>query len=303
MRRRIMFLVLLVALSACSSPTIPTAPTSSAAPTAPPTSLPLATKAPGRPTAAAPAGPTQAPITSWSSTSPDGQWQATGSAEFPTKKGEGTYHAQLKVARADGKTAWTAVDESLPYTAGYTTPQPLRWSRDGQGLYFTNLPHFDGCAVFANGQTLQRLDLKTGRVTQIMPNVGSVLSLSPDERIAAYIPDGQTPVLVLRFMATAAEEKVNLPAEDADTQAGSIAWSENGTALVLTIAVHPCDAAHWMHSIVRVDVGPLSLKTLVSNSPQYLRTVGWRGPATLDVEEGQGNFILMDALTGGSPTK
>ena len=195
------------------------------------------------------------------------------------------------------------MDETLPFTAGYTTPQPVRWSQDGQALYFTNLPHFDGCAVFANGQTLQRLDLKTGQVTPIMPKVGSVLSLSPDERMVAYILDGQPPVLVLRFTSTGAEEKVSLPVQDPDTQAGSLAWSENGNVLVLTMAVHPCDAERWLHSIVRVDVGPLTQKTLVSNSRQYLRTVGWMGSATLRVEEGQGNFILMDALTGGSPAK
>lgn len=304
MRHSALLLGLVVGLTACSggSPTSPTSPGSPIAPatqgqTASATSVPNSPSAPTVPAAVVP----PVPVTSWSSSSPDGQWTAQGTAQLPAKMGDGVYWIQLKVTSRNGQT-YMPVNEKPPYQPGYTTPQPLVWSQDGSSLYYTDLPHPDGCAAFENGQDLRRVDLTTGKVTEVLPKVATALAISPDERMLAYIPDGKPANLVLRFMSTGTEESVTLPTKDSDIQSGSIAWAPYSTSLVLTMAAHPCDPAHWMHSIYRVDVASVAAKVLMQNNPGYVRTVGWTSPQSIQVDEGQGNFVILDASTG-NPAK
>ncbi len=133
---------------------------------------------------------------------------------------------------------------------------------------------------------------------------GDTRALSPDGRTQAYIVEGTPPVLVLRDTATNTERQLPLEASEPDTQAGSIAWSPDSAVLVLTTAIHPCDAQHWLHSVIRVDVGAtLKQRVIISNRPRYLRTLRWQTPTTVALEDGPGNIVLMDPYTGGSPTR
>lgn len=235
-------------------------------------------------------------LRTWSSTSPDGQWTAQVTAAFPASSG-GKYYTQLKVSKADGTLEWVVVDEWLEWGLGYTIPQPLHWSRDGRYLYFTNQPVPDGCAVFVNGSDLHRVDLSNGRVEDLVPSVGLWLSLSPDETMLAYIGYGDRG-LVIRDLTTGAEQEVRFdPGQP--YQAGHIVWSPEGTALMVTLALQPC-ATDWADStsIVRVEIPLLAQRTLIREDTRRFITVEWSTVDKVLLQDGGGDYWLMDAATG-----
>lgn len=291
-----------------------------AAPTGTPTHAPMptsastATVAPSEtPAARTTATPTEATETStptpeftdwdvrtWTSSSPDGVWTAQTTAAFPIADGTYVgedYYTQLAVARGDHTLEWTVVDEWSRWALGYTTPQPLDWSTDGRYLYFTNRPQPDGCALFTNGSDLQRLDLSEGTVTEIVPSVGLVLSLSPDEQTLAYVGYSDRG-LVLRDLATAKERSVNMD-DSIQGSRGSLVWSPDGMALMLTVAFPQCAPEDQrMHSIVRVDVATLSATTLIAQDTRLLTSTEWPDAGRVVVTDGNGNQWWMDPVTG-----
>jgi len=237
------------------------------------------------------------------STSPDGLWVAEGFYAFPMVNGRATgdrYYTRLVVARADGSAAWTLVDEWLDWGLGYTMPQAFHWSRDGRYLYFTNRPVPDGCGYFVNGGDLQRADLGDGQVTEVAPMLGFWLALSPDERTLAATSGGR---LILRDLATAAQREVALVPDNVFAPLGKIAWAPDGSALVLAEANGAC-SPKTTHTILRVDVATLAVKTLVDADGRLLTPEAWPEPGrVLLADKDQGRW-WMDAETGAlTPTE
>lgn len=327
MFRKLLLLVLLFTLTGCSAPAVLALNTPTPLPTptacvplnsrggdpnctpvsitsAPP-SLPTATKPPSSPTATMPPPsptatlarsaqvipiqPTPQPVETWSSTSPYGNWIAQGRAEFPATRGaNATYHVQLQVARKDGSQTWTVMDQSLPYQSGYVKPEIFFWSQDGARFYFANLPHPDGCVLLYNARDLQRVDLATGRVQMIAPQVGFTYlalpvflgdgvsrsiegytpALSQNETNLAYISDGQPLRVVLHDVAKGVEKQVPLqgPTQSQgwgtwssdDSQAGAITWipgafGPNSHAMLLSVFDHPCNPTQRKSWIVMLE--------------------------------------------------
>ena len=215
---------------------------------------------------------------------------------LPVAGGE-NYYTQLKVKATDGTVEWTAVDEWSHFGLGYTTPQPLRWSLDGQYLYFTNRPVPDGCGVFVNGSDLHKIDLSDGSVTEIVPPSGLWLSLSPDETMLAYIGYGDRG-LVLRDLTTGVEHEAKLnPGQD--YAAGHVIWSPDGTALALTLAIRPC-STDWAEftSVVRVEVSSLRQTTLIHEDKRLFTTVEWPTLDQVLLRDDHGDLWWMDSRTG-----
>jgi ABC-type transport system involved in multi-copper enzyme maturation permease subunit len=239
---------------------------------------------------------TEMELRTWSSASPDGQWNAKGLAAFPKNGGE-LYYIQLTVHSTDGTVEWTAVDEWTRFGLGYTTPQPFHWSREGRYLYFTNEPVPDGCGVFVNGSDLHKVDLSNGDVTEVVPSSGLWLSLSPDETMLAYIGYGDRG-LVLRDLATGAEREAKL-APGPDYAAGHVIWSPDGTELVLTLAIRPC-SANWAESVsvVRVDVATLQQTTLLEQDRRLFTTLEWPTLDRVLLKDDNGALWSMDPRTG-----
>lgn len=231
------------------------------------------------------------------STSPDGLWVAEGLYAFPMVDGRATgdrYYTRLVVARADGSAAWTVADEWLDWGLGYTMPQPFHWSRDGRYLYFTNRPVPDGCGYFVNGGDLQRVDLHNGRVTQVAPMLGFWLALSPDERTLAAACGER---LILRDLTTSAQREVALVPADVFAPLGKIVWAPDGSALVLAKANGAC-SPNTTHTILRVDVATLAVKTLVDADGRLLAPEAWPEPGrVLVVDKDKGRW-WMDAENG-----
>lgn len=127
-------------------------------------------------------------------------------------------------------------------------------------------------------------------------------STSPDKRTAVYSAGGNPLAIVLRDVASGTERRLILEGGTQDAQAGSFVWSDDSSVLMLTLVVHPCDPAHWLYSIVRVETATMTQKTLIRNQTRVVKTVRWKAPAIVWLEDANGNTWMIDAETGGSPT-
>ncbi|MEJ5308602.1 MAG: hypothetical protein WHX52_02415 [Anaerolineae bacterium] len=259
-----------------------------------PTAMPLPTPITVSPTATSSVEAFE--IRTWTSSSPDEQWIAQTTAKFPTSGNAGNYYTQLKVSRTKGDFEWIVVDEWEEWLMGYTIPQVLHWSRDGQHLYFTNQPVPDGCAVFVNGSDLHKFDLSDGSSTELAPPVGLWLSLSPDEAALAYI-GYRDRGLVLRDLATGDEREVRLESGQ-DYQAGHVVWSPDGAALALTLALRPC-TTNWAGatSIIYVDVATLEQTTLLQEDQRLFVTKEWATQNHVLLRDDDGVEWLLDVTT------
>jgi len=226
-------------------------------------------------------------LDSWSSLSPNGLWRARGEALIPAA-GADQYHIELQIEKLDGDAVWSVLDEWSPFGLGYTLPTPVRWSADGRYFYYTNRPVPDGCAPFANGSDLQRVDLSDGGVTELVPSVGLSLGLSPDAGTLAYFGYGGRG-LVLRDIASGEERETGfLPAENA--AAGAIVWSPDGSALAFTVAYGFCGPPEARtHSILRMEAATGEATTLVESSSTLYTTAGWTAAANPYQEDSDGD--------------
>jgi hypothetical protein len=239
----------------------------------------------------------------WTQHSPDGRWTASGLAALPVNGSAFVYYTRLEAARVDGRQSWTPVDGWGPLAMGYTTPAPLKWSRDGTAFYFTNRPHPDGCGVLVNGTDIHRLDLETGAVTEVLPAVALSLALSPDEARVAYIGFGERG-LIVRDLATGVERPLPLDLEPETTgqippQAGFPVWAPSGNHLALTIADDPCGILPEAgNSIVIVDLVTGAASPVLDRDPRSFVTVDWPAEDRLRLKDSSGNTWTLNPGTG-----
>jgi Tol biopolymer transport system component len=236
--------------------------------------------------------PTPAPdladmdVQTWSSYSPDSAWVAERTVALSQPGGE-QHYTQLIVRRVNQTIGWTVIDAWQPFGLGYTVPEPLRWSGDGQSLYFTNRPVVDGCAPFVDGADLQWVDLRDGSVTELLPPVTLVLALSPDEQTLAYRSrDGAD--LILLDLNSGEQHTFPVTVREQD-QWGAIVWRPDSGALALTIQHNACHApGDPGHSIVQVDVNANTQTTLLDHDARRLTTVAWPASELLTLADPQG---------------
>ncbi len=311
LRRRFPWSLLALSLLLLAAACQPAAATPSAAPTAGHVVLPTQTPAiaptasplpAASPTIAPAAPPSATPVLAamrldeWSQPSPDGLWVASGLAALPGKEGGTLYYARLSVAQVGGGQEWIVVDEWRPTGLGWTSPAPLRWSADGSAFYFTNLPHPDGCSVLTNGVDLHRLDLATGEVTELLPEAGLWISLSPDEAQVAYIAFGDRG-LVTRDLTTGAESAAALDLPALNAQAGAIVWSPDAARLALTLVHNACSSDAQQHSVLVLELASGTFTTVLDRDPSQFITSAWPEPDRLRLTSPLGPYWL-DLATG-----
>jgi len=215
---------------------------------------------------------------------------------YASKEGVTLYYARLSVARVGGGQEWIVVDEWRPTGLGWTSPAPLRWSADSAAFYFTNLPHPDGCSVLTNGVDLHRLELATGAVTEVLPEVGLWVSLSPDESQVAYIAFGDRGP-VTRDLATGAESDAFLDLPVHNAQAGAIVWSPDAARLALTLVHNACSSISQSHSILVLDLASSTFTTVLDHDLSQFITSAWPEPDRLRLTGPLGPYWL-DLTTG-----
>jgi len=240
--------------------------------------------------------------------SSDGQWQALATisapqpvaeeeiAQFPTGQ---KYHVMLVISRVDGRQSWTAVDEWRSWGLGYTFPDVLKWPASGQNLYFTNVPVPDGCARFVNGGDLWRLDLSTGEISELLPFVGLVLALSPDDSQLAYF-GSYGKGMTLTDLATGNERAIELPSFGDAWDLGGLLWSPDGRYLLTTQLIslmNPCDEeTETAVSVVAIDT--LQVTTLVEPGQGDFSPVEWLTDDTVRLAGQNGLFWKLNIQSG-----
>ncbi len=232
------------------------------------------------------------------SLSPDGEWRAESVVAFPDDRDE--YYQRLTVTRTDGRAAWTPVETWSHMGLGYTVAVPFHWSSSGEALYFTNAPVPDGCALFVNGSDLQRLDLTTGEVSEILPMNGLALALSPAEDRVAVVLYGP-PTLAVHDLKARTSPPPTLPLAETgeSTQAGSLVWSPDGTQIALALAHDPCvDGWAGATSVLVVDVATQAVTTLVDQDDRLLRPIEWPAMDTIILEGEGGARSILNPNTG-----
>lgn len=234
--------------------------------------------------------------------SPDGTWVAEVTVALPFVGDTAVadvYYEKLTVARTDDSARWTVLERWSPYGLGYTTPVPIFWSSDGRSMFFTNRPVPDGCALFTNGADIQQVDLATGSVRQAMPPLANALKIGPDGRTAAYFGTGEAATrLTLRDLSTGVERWVMLNSGEAGVQTGNIAWSPDGSQLLVTIAYSPCQPDAWTQSTLLVNVETLQYRTLIDRDARLFTTETWLSGSRVRLRDAADEPWLLNLETG-----
>jgi Tol biopolymer transport system component len=244
-------------------------------------------------------------ISQWESISPDGNWIAQGMYASPKPESSlGVDYVQLVLQNTEGGIRWTVMEMWRETGLGYTIPQPVKWSQNGRFFYFTNVPVVDGCkALTPNGSDLQRVDLGTGKVIEVLPPTAFWVSISPDETWVAYIKQRYLS-LGLRNLNTGEENEVKFdPGKEFD--AGNIVWSPEGDMLALTLAIQPCTGGYpgsgvysKSTSILIINTSTLEVRTVVEEDDRRLVTSAWNEVGQVELKDPEGNPWILNVRTG-----
>ncbi|MFQ5420830.1 MAG: hypothetical protein ACE5EY_10775, partial [Anaerolineae bacterium] len=236
--------------------------------------------------------------------SPNGQWRVSTEVSDPTPPEDdeagqfpnGKYHVEMVVARADGSQTWTAVDEWRPWGLGYTVPQPVRWSEDGRYFYFANVPVPDGCASLVNGGDLWRLDLISGKVTEIAPYIGLTMALSPDEtKLAVDASYGRG--FLIHDLEAGNEQPIPLPQPDGRWQISGLQWSPDGRYLLLLQAINPC-SPETETAVVHIDVASLTASVILGPDGRQFTLLDWMQGDDVRLQDGNGDIWRLNPFSG-----
>lgn len=214
--------------------------------------------------------------------SPDGKWVI-----FVRNK-------DLKVIQASGKVVWTL--EFKQWQANYL--RLVGWSADGRYLYFTAQRFVrTGVVAFVDGFILERLDLESGSIKEILPASFYTLSmsLSPDSSLLAYIYQGKDPLDVsIRDLNTGKEQAVKL---DRDLHyGGNMVWSQDQKTLVLTATND--NPKYMLYTVVKVDLSSFTQTVLVHEDRRFLTAVRWGKDGRVLLTEQNHGYWWMDLKTG-----
>lgn len=248
--------------------------------------------------------PAQMDIFQWESVSPDNKWIARGVFASPkTESALEKDYIQLIIQNTKEERHWTIIDLWREDGLGTAYPQPIKWSKDGRYFYFTNSPVVEGCkALPTNGSDLQRVDLVTGNVYEVIPQVAYWISLSPDESLLAYISQVDLS-LHLRDVKSGKENNITIdPGIDFD--AGNIFWSPKGNMLAMTLAIQPCtgdppESGIYAEStsIIIIDPSTVEVRTLLKKDPRRLVTSAWNEDELIDLKDPKGNSWVLNLRT------
>ncbi len=224
--------------------------------------------------------------------SPDGQRIAWGSVLSMDASGT---DVELKVANIDGSDLRVLLDGRMTESR---RPSPIKFSNDGQYLYYTNMPYgIGGYILFYGGPDLIRINTTTLVAETILPDNKCLCAMefSPDEsKVARIDRSGGSLSLVVHEMAGGAETRFSFPVKY--TQAGGIIWSPDGNNLMLTLALGNPDTE--VYSVVKIDLVTSVMTYFLSDDARCLRTREWVDPDVAWLSDKDYNVYRMDAATG-----
>jgi Tol biopolymer transport system component len=230
------------------------------------------------------------------STSPDGEWIATATAQIPDVAEE--YTQSLVVEHRSGSPRYEVVKGSFPYGLGYTIMKPLTWSDDNSRFYYGNAGHPDGCALFVGVSDLYELDLATGTTREILANgTATALTFAPNKQLVAYPVTGES-TLIVQNIHSGDYASVNLEAILGNDQTGGIVWSPDSNSLAFVIAHEPCNGGWALStSIYVLDIKTMNVTPHLEKDERLLVPAAWSTPEQLLLENNQGEPYLLDLTT------
>lgn len=291
--------------------TPPPPPTQVALATTPPPTATPTTTATTSPTPTATATITPTPTITFTPTplptpeildryeSPNGEWIALFEKQVATSETYNLY--TFKVAHQDGTAEWLVEQEMRDKDEfmGFSSPRPLYWSADGQWLYFIHQGFGDGCGPHVNGHDLHRINLQTGKTTEVV-NSGHDFDISPDESKVAYL-SGET--AIIKDLTTA--EKIVIPIEYDPTienvNFSDTTWASTGDGLLVLGKEDFCATGeiNLPVFVVKIDV-PTLTQTIVITDPSIRRIYSWPEPnqAFLYVQGEKTGTGILNVETG-----
>jgi dipeptidyl aminopeptidase/acylaminoacyl peptidase len=177
--------------------------------------------------------PTSTPWPFKSMISPNGEFVANAYFENQLPSGMQT----IEIRNKENKLLW-----QIPYQGELPTgdPRPLlnifQWSNDSSQLYFYYVWSPDGGdrAFWWTGYDLQKFDIKTGEIQQILPGKGFMsFSISPDGKQIAYTRRMDQPsVIYVRDLSTGVEKTAYVIFRSKNyVRVGDIRWSPTNKEL------------------------------------------------------------------------
>jgi hypothetical protein len=210
-------------------------------------------------------------------------------------------HNILKIANKDGSGEVVLLDEVSTPPVAWT---PIRWSEDGQWLYFASIPYgIGGYILFSGILDVRRMPVQGGSVEVILPELSLMgdAVISPDDSTLAYIrsaygqnPDVMIMELVLQDITSGNSRAMKLPA--GYLQVGAITWSPDSQSLALALAVGNWDIEAY--TVLRVDAQTLASQTLLDMDKRLLQPVLWPLADSLWLKDFIGDAMFLDLTTG-----
>ncbi len=173
---------------------------------------------------------------------------ASSLIETANWKYDNQFYVRLSVACVLGdefkEVNWILVDEWKLQGLGYSIPALLGWSADGGKLYFHDEIIPDGCALIGGFQeNFRQVDLETGNITLLFPELRSGAALSPDTARLVYYDIQNKDVAVYTFASGEVQHTpLTFPDPPVYWAVGNFTWSPDGQS-VLFVMVYgdPCN--------------------------------------------------------------
>jgi hypothetical protein len=222
--------------------------------------------------------PDPSELTIYESTSPDGQWIATASIQFP--EGEALYYQSLVVEHSSGSPRYTLVEALFPFGLGYEIVNSIAWSADGSRYYYGYSAVGDGCVLFSGANSLFEFNPAIGQGHEILPpRTAWFISFAPDMEHIAYRTLDELVIQELNGGMQTAYNIVQLLGND---QLGEIVWTPDSSRFAFVIAHQPCMGG-WAAATSIYMATTETIMPLLVEDERLLIPIEWVTPQELRV--------------------
>lgn len=168
--------------------------------------------------------------------SPGNEYTARVTIGFPLQSAHelDDYFSQLAIFGQGGE--HVVLEEWRPWRLGYSIPELIGWSKDGEWLYFANRVISEGCQPYPFYTSVSRVGVPAGDPQLILPDVSGSAALSPGSTSMALT--SASTILVLGIDGVQTSE-IDLGYGDS-ARVGALVWSPTADKLAASVAPGPC---------------------------------------------------------------
>jgi hypothetical protein len=229
--------------------------------------------------------------------SPDGKWMAV------------ECHSSFAGAfnLSDPSKAWPVsvrdfyqIGTDRAFISGYHV-RPWHWSNDGNYLYLSisQCCYDGGCVKYADGQSLVRLDLVTGKIVEILQTKWEGFydfSFSDNDRYLAYLRTWlEHPILNIQDLVTG--EDVHIPLGEQFDEAGDVVWSPDKSRIVFSARAGE-DCENMVNYLVMMNMEDQSQTVLRESTTDFYTPVEWMEENKILLSLGYGvGYGVLDLTT------